>query len=132
MHTYQVSSGYLSHTKLGDPLHDYLMGICYSGYGLGLNNPLLENVKRIGPMCRGMYDIVGNPFDSPKHGRFCLRFQPRPETIMFGRSGLLFHGDSIIYPGLEIASEGCVIGLHSVRLKVWENCQSGDREWLAV
>jgi hypothetical protein len=99
-----------------------LIGIGYSGHAEGKNDPALQNEPNIGPIPCGTYTI-GAPFDSPGHGPYCLRLEPDPANQMFERSGFLMHGDSIVHPGM--ASMGCIIQLHAVRLQVWE---SGDHK----
>lgn len=114
-YVYNSSNGTLS--KDGN-----IIGIGYSGFGEGKNNPLWEDHPNIGPIPRGTWEIVGEPFDSPEHGPYCLRLAPLPETKTFSRGGFLMHGDSIVHPGL--ASKGCIIMLHAVRMEVF---QSGDK-----
>lgn len=114
MWNYQQSTG-----KLSD-LTGALVGIGYSGHESGKNNPAMQSHRGLGPIPCGVY-IVGLPFDSPEHGPYCLRLTPQPENEMFGRSGFLMHGDSIVHPGM--ASLGCIIQLHATRQRVWE---SGD------
>ena len=120
MWTYQQPDGHL--------LHDgALIGIGYSGFGVGKNNPLLEDHHDLGPVPRGNWTITGVPFDSPEHGPYCLRLVPNAGTETFGRAGFLMHGDSIVLPGS--ASKGCVIMLHSVRIDVYS---SGDKDLQVV
>ena len=97
-----------------------LIGIGYSGHDEGKNNPVMQDRPDLGPIPCGEYTIAA-PFDSPDHGPYCLRLAPDPANQMFGRSGFLIHGDSIVHPGM--ASLGCIIQLHVVRLAIW---QSGD------
>lgn len=113
---YNQSNGSLSHNGV-------LVGVGYSGFETGENNPTLQNEQNIGPIPQGEWTIVGVPFDSPDHGPYCLRLEPQPGTDTFGRGGFLIHGDSIIHPGL--ASKGCIIMLHAVRISIWE---SNDKE----
>jgi hypothetical protein len=96
-------------------------GMGYSGFADGKNNPSKQDVSNIGPLPRGIYKMT-ELFDSPVHGPACIRLQPLPETELFGRSGFLIHGDSKVHPGM--ASHGCIIQLHDVRLQMWN---SGDR-----
>jgi hypothetical protein len=111
------SNGHLWH---GDPEP---VATGYSGAEPdGKNNPAMQQVACVGPLPAGWYDIVGQPFDSPEHGPFCLRLQPRPETEMYGRTGMLIHGDSVEHPGC--ASEGCFcVSPITVRQRIWN---SGD------
>lgn len=114
--TYNSSNGVLA--RAGN-----IVSVGYSGFAAGKNNPLLENESNVGPIPRGRWKIVGEPFDSPEHGPFCLRLQSEPGTETFGRSGFLIHGDSIVHPGM--ASKGCIILLRAHREDIWS---SGDRE----
>ena len=98
-----------------------LVGSFYSGHGAGKNNPALENVHEFGPIPRGSWTIAGPPFDHADHGPYCLRLEPEKETVTFGRTGFLWHGDSVQHPGE--ASKGCMISLYIVRMRVH---QSGD------
>lgn len=108
-----------------------LVGIGYSGHGYGKNNPSMQDVKGVGPIPCGRY-IISEPFDSPKHGPYCLRLTPMEGTNTFGRDGFLIHGDSIIHPGM--ASEGCIVALRSVRELIAKdfdnilNVVSGEKE----
>jgi hypothetical protein len=81
----------------------------------------MEGIPDVGPIPRGDWKIVGEPFDDPEHGPFCLRLEPQPGTSTLGRSGFLIHGDSIEHPGC--ASKGCIIQSRSIREQIW---LSGD------
>lgn len=96
-----------------------LIAIGYSGHNEGKNNPALQEIHELGPLPRGWYDI-GDLFYSRDHGPDCLRLTPRPETEMFGRAGMLIHGDKIGDPGA--ASLGCIIMARLVRQRI---AQSG-------
>ena len=115
MWTYHQTDGHLI-DKDGN-----LVGIGYSGHGEGKNNPALQDQHDVGPLPCGTYTI-GAPFNSATHGPYCLRLEPDAANQMFGRSGFLMHGDSIVHPGM--ASLGCIIQMHAVRQAVWT---SGDR-----
>lgn len=95
----------------------------YSGNGAGRNNPRMENIKQVGPIPKGRWKIVGQPFDSVANGRFCLRLAPNHGTDTLGRSGFLIHGDSLSTPGT--ASRGCIILPRPVRAAIWA---SGDTD----
>jgi len=114
--TYNQANGFLA--RKGS-----VISVGYSGFGVGKNNPLYEDQPNVGPIPRGAWKIVGEPFDSPDHGPFCLRLAPELDTQTFDRSGFLIHGDSIIHPGM--ASKGCIILLRAHREEIW---QSGDCE----
>jgi hypothetical protein len=103
-----------------------LVGMGYSGHDEGKNNPAMQNLSRVGPIPCGTYTI-GAPFDSESHGPYCLPLTPDTDNEMFGRSGFLMHGDSIVHPGM--ASLGCIIQLHAVRETVWK---SGDHRLKVV
>lgn len=102
-----------------------LVGNCYSGHGLGKNNPNLQHLKDVGPIPCGDYTIE-EPVDTVTHGPFVLRLTPDPKNKMFDRAGFLIHGDSVISPGS--ASRGCLVTGRSNRENIWK---SGDR-WLRV
>lgn len=113
---YIQSSGELS--QAGD-----VIGNGYSGYGEGRNNPSMQDIPDVGPLPTGDWLIVGPPEDTPTHGPFVLKLEPKPTTEVFGRSGFLMHGDSKEHPGL--ASHGCMIMPRVVREAVWN---SGDHD----
>jgi len=94
----------------------------YSGFGAGKNNPALEYEPNIGPIPRGLYQI-GAPEDPDggPHGPFVLPLTPDPANQMFGRSGFLIHGDSVLHPGT--ASRGCIILDDAIREQI---AASGD------
>lgn len=89
----------------------------YAGHGVGRNNPTMQDVPDIGPPPCGIYD-VGAAFDSPRHGKYCLPLEPRPENKMYGRSGFLMHGDEVEHPGMGLASHGCIIQAKMIRMLV--------------
>ena len=93
----------------------------YSGAGAGKNNPDKQDVKNVGPVPKGVYTINA-PVDTKTHGPFVLPLVPHPDNAMFGRSGFLIHGDSVVNPGT--ASEGCIIVNRPAREVIW---QSKDR-----
>lgn len=99
----------------------------YSGCGDGKNNPALQGVRQVGPIPCGRWKIVGQPFDSPANGPFCLRLAPNHGTDTLGRSGFLIHGDSLSDPGN--ASRGCIILPRAIRKAIWA---SGDVDLLVV
>ena len=95
-----------------------LVGMGYSGHEEGKNNPAMQNIPQVGPIPCGGYTINA-PFDSATHGPYCLRLEPDTTNEMFGRSGFLMHGDSVVHRGM--ASLGCIIQLHDVRQQVWKS-----------
>jgi hypothetical protein len=121
MWTYEQASGRL----LDDG--GEVVGIGYSGFGDGKNNPDAQHIPNVGPLPCGFYTI-GPPRDSQTHGPFVLPLTPDVENEMFGRSAFLMHGDSVHKPGT--ASLGCMIQCRDVREnKVWA---SGDRRLQVV
>ena len=113
--------------KTGELLHNgEHVAVGYSGYDDpetgqdGKNNPELENVPDVGPIPVGQYSI-GYPVDTVTHGPFVLPLTPDATNQMFGRTGFLIHGDSVVEPGT--ASRGCIIMARQVRNDV---ANSGD------
>lgn len=111
MWTYKQATGELLQNGV-------IKGRGYSGNGVGLNNPAMESVPRVGPIPKGRYHI-GVPFNSFKLGPLCIPLEPIRTNIMYGRSGFLMHGDSVAHPGQ--ASLGCIVQDHKVRLAVYES-----------
>lgn len=108
--------------ETGRLLHgDELVGIGYSGKGLGKNNPVVQTEHNVGPIPTGLWEI-GEPFDSEDHGPHAMHLTPLEGTTTYGRYGFLLHGDSITHPGE--ASEGCIIQSRTTRNTV---SSSGDK-----
>ena len=112
---YEQESGALSHNV-------ELIATGYSGADDGKNNPAMQKIHNKGPIPIGAYTI-GAPRNTMTHGPFVLPLTPDDENEMFGRSGFLIHGDSVVHPGT--ASEGCIILSRQIREQIWN---SGDRE----
>ena len=88
----------------------------YAGHGIGKNNPAMQGIRNVGPIPCGEYRI-GELIDKhPTAGPLAIRLEPLDESVMFGRSGFLAHGDSIVAPGT--ASNGCIIAPRTARLLV--------------
>jgi len=96
---------------------DGFLATGYAGADAGKNNPAMQDVKNVGPLPRGKYNItgpecVGTAFPCPdchgatahRHGPYVLRLHPVQGNEMFGRAGFLIHGDN----GHGTASEGCI------------------------
>lgn len=84
-----------------------MVGIGYSGHGDGLNNPAAQTEHDIGPIPQGEWTI-GAFFDDPGgKGPIVCDLTPLPETLTFGRSGFMIHGDNS--QGNHSASHGCII-----------------------
>lgn len=90
----------------------------YSGHLSGKNSPVHEDVVDVGPIPRGRYGIEA-PVDTVTHGPYVLRLVPNYENQMFGRTGFLIHGDSVVEPGT--ASRGCIILPRFARERIWES-----------
>lgn len=83
-----------------------VLAVGYSGRGPFKNNPASQNLIAVGPIPQGLY-YIGKPVDTVTHGPYVLPLTPSPDNVMYGRSGFLIHGDSIVDPGN--ASEGCIV-----------------------
>jgi hypothetical protein len=79
---------------------------CYSGNGVGLNNPSLQWKEGIGPIPEGDY-LIGWLQDGGKMGPNVLPLIPAPTNQMFGRSGFFGHGDNEQMD--HTASDGCIV-----------------------
>jgi hypothetical protein len=111
--TYQQVTG-----RLLDDLCN-IIGVGYSGRSPdGKNDPVMQSVPNVGPIPCGDYTIEP-PVDTVTHGPFVLALTPSPKNEMWGRSGFLMHGDSVIAPGT--ASLGCIIQSRDVREAVWDS-----------
>lgn len=97
---------------------DTLVATGYSGHSAGMNNPLYQNVEKVGPLPEGSY-LIGVPRDTVKHGKFVLPLIPQTGSVTFGRSGFLIHGDNIHLD--HTASEGCIIVPRDVRQKIYDS-----------
>jgi hypothetical protein len=118
--TYQQATG-----KLLDP-DGNVVGIGYSGAGEWKNKPDAQHLADKGPIPCGEYKI-GVPTDTVTHGPYVIPLTPGKNNNMFGRSGFLLHGDSVVSPGT--ASEGCIIQSRDVRNQVGP---SKDRKLIVV
>ena len=118
---YEQKTGRLLHYE-SDEATAERVAIGYSGAGDGKNNPDMQDVPNVGPLPVGNYTI-GEPSDTKTHGPYVLHLTPDPANEMYGRSGFLIHGDSVVEPGT--ASEGCLVFSRAIRARIW---QSGDTE----
>lgn len=127
MNCYEQSTG-----RLFDEAGN-LLGTGYSGGNCGknpegLNCSAYDMVPDIGPLPRGFYTI-GAPEDSVTHGPYVLKLTPNEGNDMYGRSGFLVHGDSVVNAGKFAASEGCICIGRAARAVLWN---SGDRDLRVV
>jgi hypothetical protein len=95
-----------------------LEGVGYSGNPANKNNPNAQSLVDQGPIPVGEYTINA-PEDTVTHGPYVLPLTPDPKNLMWGRSGFLIHGDSVVAPGT--ASEGCIILARTVRELIWNS-----------
>jgi len=94
-----------------------LLGVGYSGQPECKNDASKCSVHNAGPIPPGHYSI-GAPVDTVTHGPYVLPLKPSSQNEMFGRSGFLIHGDSVVHPGT--ASEGCIILPRMVREAIYK------------
>ncbi len=99
----------------------------YSGKGPGKNNSALQAEHNVGPIPRGKYNVGPMIERTAVHGPYVLPLTPARVNCMFGRSGFLIHGDSVVHPGE--ASEGCIILGKDIRLRM---AAGDDKELLVV
>ena len=90
-----------------------ILAQCYSGAGVGKNNPDYESVIDMGPVPIGWYTLqepeYAKPGQTSPHGPYVIPLKPDAENTMFHRGGFLVHGDNMHAPGT--GSEGCIIPL---------------------
>lgn len=81
------------------------IALCYSGNGVGLDNPAMQEAHSIGPLPCGAYTPV---LVQVSHlGGWVLRLDPDPTNMMFGRADFFIHYDNT--KGDFSASEGCIV-----------------------
>lgn len=85
--------------------------IGHAGRGEGRNNPEAQDVKNWGPLPAGDYRVARS--EHPRFRAPAFRLTPKPDTVMYGRSGFWIHGDSMTNPGS--ASRGCIVISHAAR-----------------
>jgi len=106
------------------------LGICYSGHGAGVNNPLYQDVHEFGPIPQGWYTISRFFDDHGGKGPIVARLAPDAGNNMFGRSGFMIHGDNA--KGDHSASEGCIIAAHNLRLEIAAEVEEGNNRLYVV
>lgn len=88
------------------------IGVGYSGFGPGLDNPDMEEVPNVGPIPRGLYDIVRWDDHHGDKGPQVAVLKPHGHNA-HGRSAFLIHGDS---PEMNhTASHGCIVASKTIR-----------------
>ena len=88
-------------------LGENVLATGYAGAPGHKNKTESEQLKNLGPIPRGGYEIT---LIYPKHekfGQYCCVLKPDLKNKMFGRSAFMIHADSIAKPGE--ASEGCIV-----------------------
>lgn len=117
-------------------------GAGYSGKGEGKNNPAMCAVHNVGPLPPNLYSwpakfecstrlvegqecVDCHGVGVHKHGPDVLRLTPQDPGAMFGRDGMLCHGDN----GHGTASEGCPCFDHGIRVLMMT---SADRRMVVV
>jgi hypothetical protein len=104
-----------------------VVGIGYSGNGVGLNNPAEQTEEGVGPIPQGQW-TVESFFDDPGgKGPLVAHVKPATGTETFGRSGFMIHGDNA--EENHTASEGCIILPRILREMVMS---SQDRTFLVT
>ncbi len=86
----------------------------YSGFGIGRNNPMMEDRINVGPIPRGRYTI-GRPRISRRTGPHVLNLTPFGHNAL-GRTDFQIHGDSRTDPGN--ASNGCIVLPRMIREQI--------------
>jgi hypothetical protein len=107
-HTYQQTTGVWL-----DPTGEVL-GTGYSGHPPHVNDPDAQNIPCVGPIPQGDWTI-GPAYYLATKGPLVMSLTPHSDTVTFGRSGFLIHGDAVEFPGQEEASLGCIIMPRDVR-----------------
>jgi hypothetical protein len=114
------------HQKTGELLHDgELLGIGYSGFGEGFDNPDMQNVSNVGPVPQGNWTI-GKPYTHIHLGPLTMNLTPNEGTNTFGRSAFRMHGDNSEVN--HTASDGCIVINKLVRIEVTKDVLTGDNQ----
>jgi len=92
----------------------------------GINNPLYQYTKDIGPLPVGWYTF-DTPVEGTHLGPLAIPLTPDPDNDMRGRSDFYCHGDHIGAPGT--ASDGCIIMSRATRTLI---DQSDDKRLQVV
>ena len=97
----------------GELIYDGVhIAVGYSGNGKGLNNPAFDTESNLGPILKG-YWIIGEAFNHPTKGPFCMRLKPKSKCH---RTGFMIHGDNT--KGDKSASHGCIVFNKATRLLI--------------
>jgi RHS repeat-associated protein len=97
-------------SSMSGPNPDYVAVLAYSGHGIGLNNPSMQNIQNVGPITQGSFTF-GREQDYVTARNHKLKnamiIKPLPGTYTFGRGGYMFHGDNAA--ANRSGSEGCIV-----------------------
>lgn len=118
MFLYSQSTGELHHNGV-------LIGVGYSGHGDGLNNPEMQNIRRVGPIPRGFYTIQP-PSVHPLLGPIAMELLPYSTNTMFMRDDFFFHGDTKKMN--HTASDGCIVAAELIRKYIAAAVLAGDNQ----
>jgi len=116
MFTYDQRTGTMKHDGA-------VIGSGYSGHDQGINNPVMEAVRSVGPIPRGFYHI-GPAYDAPGLGPRVMPLTPVSHDAL-GRSGFFIHGDS----KKGNASHGCIVIARVTRTMI---AASGDHDLTVI
>lgn len=115
MWTYAQSTGQIAQDG-------HVVGVGYSGFGDGLDNPDLETMVDEGPIPRGQWRIVRWDDHHAEKGPIVAVLEPVDHDA-HGRTEFLIHGDN--QDANHTASHGCIIAARSIR-ESWR--LSGDMD----
>lgn len=101
-------------------------GFGFSGQQSGLNNPLMQGAKSIGPLPQGDYTMTAWEDHDDHLGYGVIILTPVDPTKMFGRSAFRIHGpvdwNTSGIAKFLTSSEGCIIyGNTSSRKTIWNS-----------
>lgn len=99
-----------------------LLGVGYSGHGVGLNNTAEEAVAGIGPIPAGRWKITSWEDHHGKLGPIVAILEPVDHDA-HGRSLFRIHGDNAA--ANHTASDGCIVANRIIR-ELWR--ASGDTD----
>lgn len=108
-HAFEQSTG-----KWFDPLGN-LWGIGWAGQLGGRNNPDAQKIKAFGPLPVGWYTISPS-YTHPHLGTLTFDLTPDPLDDEYDRSLFRIHGFGA--DNVAKASEGCIIQIHTVRIRI--------------
>ena len=92
---------------------------CYSGrFPDGFNNPAMVQIKDVGPLPPGFYEIGPLQASHALLGPNVMPLTPAPETEMYGRGGFFVHGKPLPPADIRSGSDGCICAQESTRLAI--------------